>query len=440
MRKGIILAVMLAIIATVAGCAFHGLLPAFLLPGNLLPGGGETAMPAATTSPVVTTEPTTATPATTEDPTPEPTPTTAPAPKPYDTVARYESAMPEGLTLALEYDRYATPLDYFVALKSGKVYEKASVESKKLLSFSAGTRYRVDKSVLGEDGKSHWYHVLWSDKTGSRSGYVKHSAGQARSFRLGMLLDRAKKLKDQTDMGQTVFITNYKDAHGKPPALPGGKEQDAWGYRRSQSAPAYSEASTKSAFRYAPDGLLGHKLEETGGMTKIFFPTFGEAYWVQNKYVSKEDDAIATLMQVVAVDRLHQNSAVLEYKENGWKLIGLSYVSTGKEGGYSLKTPLGDFMAQGRYKQFYYYADGTKVIDGHAPWAVRFSGGGYLHGVPSKSSYDEAGKRQDKPAAESLRSLGTTPQSHMCVRNYTSFAKFLYDRFVKGQGAVIVLE
>ncbi len=436
MRKGIILAAMLMLAATVAGCAFCGLLPAFLLPGNPLPGSGETAAPTATATPAATAEPTVTVPAATSTPTPVPTA----APKPYDTVAQYESTMPEGLTMALEYDRYATPLDYFVALKSGKVYEKASGESKKLLSFSAGTRYRVDKSVLGEDGKSQWYHVLWSDKNGSHSGYVKHSAGQARSFRLGMMLERAKKLKDQTDMGQTVFIVNYKNAIGKPPALPGGKEQDAWGYRRSQSAPAYSDASTKSTFRYAPDGLLGHKLEEADGMTKIYFPTFGQAYWVQNKYVSKEEDAIASLRQVIAVDRLYQNTAVLEHTEGGWKVVGLSYITTGKEGGYSLKTPLGDFMAQGRYKQFYYYADGTKVIDGHAPWAIRFSGGGYLHGVPSKSSYDEAGKRQDKPAAESLRSLGTTPQSHMCVRNYTSFAKFMYDRFVKGQSAVIVVE
>lgn len=432
MKKGIILAAMLVLAAAAAGCAFHGLLPAFLLP--LLPA----PEPTATASPAPVTATPTATPAPTA--TPVPTATPKPAPKPYDTVARYGTEVPAGLTVALEYDDYAAPLDYFVAMKGGKVYAKATTDSKKLKSFSFGNRFRVDKQVLGEDGKSRWFHVLWSDKNGSHEGYIRESAGKARSFRLGMMLDRAMKLKDQTDMGETVFIVNYKNGNGQPPQLPGGKDADSFGYRRSQSAPAYAEADSKTAFRYAPDGLLGHRLEVSGSFTKIYFPTFGEARWVPSKYVSKHDDAIESLRQVIVVDRLNQNAAVFEYTEAGWKVVGMNYVSTGKEGKYSLKTPLGDFMGQDKYKRFYYYADGTKVIDGYAPWAIRFSGGGYLHGVPRNSTYDENGVRHDPPAGEALHTLGTTPQSHMCVRNYTSFAKFMYDWFVKGQCAVIVIE
>ena len=51
-----------------------------------------------------------------------------------------------------------------------------------------------------------------------------------------------------------------------------------------------------------------------------------------------------------------------------------------------------------------------------------------------------SGKRSDPKPAEALRTLGTTPQSHMCVRNFTSYAKFIYDWYVKGACAVIVLE
>ncbi len=435
MRKVRIVAAVLAVAAILAGCAFDRFIPAFLLPGHLLPAGTDTAAPSET-PPETTIVPIIAT----AEPTITPEPTPTPEPKPYDTVAHYSTEVPEGLIVALEYDRYATPLDYFVALKSGKVYQKATADSKKMASFSSGARYHVDKLVLGEDSKSHWYHVLWSDKNGNHEGYVMQSAGQARSFRLDMLLDRAVKLKAQTDLGETVFIANYKNVNGRPPVLSGGDDVDAWGYRRSQSAPAYAESGAKAVFRYAPDGLLGRRLEAIDGMTNVYFPTFDQAYWVPDKYLSGDGNAITDLRQVIVVDRKYQNQGVLEYTEEGWKVIGLSYVSTGKKGGYSMETPLGDFMGQGRFKRFYYYADGTKVIDGQAPWAIRFSGGGYLHGVPSKSSYDENGVRHDKPAAESLRSLGTTPQSHMCVRNYTSFAKFMYDWFVKGQCAVIVLE
>jgi hypothetical protein len=105
-----------------------------------------------------------------------------------------------------------------------------------------------------------------------------------------------------------------------------------------------------------------------------------------------------------------------------------------------VKTPLGDFMAQERVSKFYYYADGTKNIAGYAPYAIRFSGGGYMHGVPRDFKHSASGKRIDPGITEAIYTLGTTPQSHMCVRNYSSYAKFLYDRFVKGQWAVIVFE
>ena len=97
-------------------------------------------------------------------------------------------------------------------------------------------------------------------------------------------------------------------------------------------------------------------------------------------------------------------------------------------------------MTQGKSTRFYYYQDGTTNIDGYAPWALRFSGGGYLHGVPRRIHMDANGNWNDPGPAESLSTLGTTPQSHMCVRNFTSFAKFMYDRFVPNGSAVIVFE
>jgi hypothetical protein len=97
-------------------------------------------------------------------------------------------------------------------------------------------------------------------------------------------------------------------------------------------------------------------------------------------------------------------------------------------------------MAIQRRFKFLYYHDGTTDIAGYAPYTIRFSGGGYLHGVPRVYGKDEFGNLVDPGHAESLRSLGTTPRSHMCVRNYTSHAKFLYDWVDIGSCAVIVIE
>lgn len=439
MKKGFILAVCIVLAAAIAGCELQAVIPAFLLPAGF---GSGTPAPDATATPEslpmetsVTAEPSAA-----GTPTPTPEATSTAEPEPYPVLQRYESAVPDGLTVALQYKKYATPLNYFVALKSGSVYEKPDAKSKKLRSFTLGVRLGLDKFVQGPDGKTKWYHVTWSDDKGAHEGYAKESTGRGRSFRLGMMAERVTLLQAEAGRENTVYIINYKNRRGLPPALPGGAAADAAGNRRDQSAPAYLAPDVKSAFRYAPDGLLGTKLEKKDGFTKVWFPTFNEARWVPDKYISKEADAIPALIQTVVVDRLNQNSAAFAFENGAWKLISMTFVSTGKSGGYALKTPLGDFMAQTGVSKFYYYKDGTKELEGYAPYAVRFSAGGYLHGVPRKFKYDETGHRSDPGLAESIRTLGTTPQSHMCVRNYTSYAKFIYEWFKKGQCAVIVIE
>jgi len=63
----------------------------------------------------------------------------------------------------------------------------------------------------------------------------------------------------------------------------------------------------------------------------------------------------------------------------------------------------------------YYVKDGTSEIAGYAPYASRFTNGAYIHGVPVQYPH--------KNIIEYSPSLGTTPRSHMCVRNASSHAK-----------------
>ena len=58
-----------------------------------------------------------------------------------------------------------------------------------------------------------------------------------------------------------------------------------------------------------------------------------------------------------------------------------------------------------------------------------------------KYEFDSEGNR--KPVytyTESILSIGTVPESHMCIRNFTSHAKFMYDWIVIGSCSVIVFE
>lgn len=87
--------------------------------------------------------------------------------------------------------------------------------------------------------------------------------------------------------------------------------------------------------------------------------------------------------------------------------------------------------------------DPQTEISGFAPYALRFSGGGYIHGVPidfklGQNQYNTS-PTDSKNYEEYLITIGTTPRSHKCVRNFTSHAKFLYDWAEIGSTAVIAI-
>ena len=80
----------------------------------------------------------------------------------------------------------------------------------------------------------------------------------------------------------------------------------------------------------------------------------------------------------------------------------------------------------------YFWTAGTKEIGVIAPCARRFRNVGHIRGVPVNLPRKEI--------IEYSWSLGTTPRSHMCVRNATSHAKFIYDWAPTWSTLVIVIE
>lgn len=425
--------VLLALCFVLSACALTGGVLSPLAPAE------NTGLPDVQTSPLPTDPTTTPTETTTPTPMPTATPTATPTDT-YPVLQRYNSTVPVSLKINLAYSNYATPLDYFVALKSATLRAAPDGKAQKIRAVGAGDRFPLVAQVQAADGKTAWYQVRYSGKSGEHTGYIIATAGKARSFRLEQMLGKVQELAAVADLDNTVYVRNYKNHNGKPPALVDGSPVDELGYNRSQSAPAYLDKE-KTGFTYVPDGMMGRLLESADGLSRVYFPSIGAQRWVPDQYLSdKGKDAIAELTQAVVVDRAYQNIAVFEKQNGAWAVISMNFISTGKNGGYSLPTPLGDFMAQEKVTKFFYYKDGTKTIDGYAPWGIRFCGGGYLHGVPRSIHYDANGKRVLPPTAEALRSLGTTPQSHMCVRNYTSHAKFMYDWVKIGSAAVLVIE
>ncbi len=358
-------------------------------------------------------------------------------------VKEYKTVLPEAMDIALKYEMYhLVSYDYLLILSDGvNVREKPGTNSKVLKTVPAYTKLSLLHEIQGqyiEGAKSDiWYRVFWKENDQVQYGYVINRLGEPRRFQFDKMLASIETLKQKIEDGTMGFVSNQRNRNGSPPAY-NGKNQDVFGNERYQSAPGYAQPSDASDFRYIPDGTLVSVTGEKNGFYEVGITGVDGIFWIPQKYVSFKNVPEA-LSQVIAVDRRNQNEGVFEYTEGRWRLISYTFATTGVKAKYKYETPLGYFMAIEKKPSFKYVEDGTTNIAGYAPYAIRFSGGGFIHGVPVDYK-KENGKLVDPGMREYLATIGSTPRSHKCVRNYTSHAKFLYDWIEIGKSAVIVIE
>lgn len=233
------------------------------------------------------------------------------------------------------------------------------------------------------------------------------------------------------------ILQNYKNRNGIAPLVKNSTideyhaVEDMYGIQRSQSAPFYHAGDLSAPERYGRDGSLVAILRDSADYMKITPASFGEIWMVPAKYVKPL--SATDFQKIIFVDRTNQNIATLEYADSVWLVRSMNPISTGvHKPPYKRATPPGVFVLQGKVKEMLFMKDGTHEEGGFSPWASRFSGGAYLHGVPVNYP--------DSTVTEYSNSLGTTPRSHMCVRNATSHAKFIYDWAPVGKTLVVVFD
>lgn len=207
--------------------------------------------------------------------------------------------------------------------------------------------------------------------------------------------------------------------------------QDKYGVERYQSAPLYALADTLTPERYATDGCLLRIDGQEGSFLKVCHIYYGGEWLVPPRFV--KNIGKPRFDRVACVDVTNQNIATVERTDSAWLVRSMNPATTGAHNPpYGKETPPGIFVVQEKKPKMYYYVDGTTRIAGYAPWASRFSNGGYIHGVPTNDP--------DGSIIEYGWTLGTTPRSHMCVRNASSHAKFVYDWAPVFGSLVIVIE
>ncbi|ABR49101.1 hypothetical protein Amet_2951 [Alkaliphilus metalliredigens QYMF] len=354
---------------------------------------------------------------------------------------QYEASLPEGLNDSIQYFEYDMDYDYFLITNEGgaEILENPVPDATVVARVENLDKVSLLQRLEGEvfEDSTIWYRVAFENGNEIKEGYLHSTEGTPRNFRFDRMQDAINELREQVAQGALHFISNYKYENGVPPQE-GDAAVDEYGYRVYHSAPAYEQADTDSEFRYIPDGILVRILDETDELYHVNVPTFNGDFYVPKQYIDPEV-TLSQLNHVIVVDRDQQNQASFELNENELNLVSYTLATTGIAGDFSFVTTLGSYKSIQKRERFEYLESGTQDIAGYAPFAIRFTGGAYIHGVPV--AYEEQdGEQVDPGLIESLHTIGTFPRSNMCVRNFTSHAEFLYNWMDSVNGAVIVIE
>lgn len=243
----------------------------------------------------------------------------------------------------------------------------------------------------------------------------------------------------QRDTVKWVVLQNYKNLNREAPLVRSyvrnayKRVADTLGVERYQSVPLYLLTDTLTPERYGRDGTIAYLQGREGSFCRVFPATFEEEWLVPERYLKPLADS-TLFHHVVFVDRRDQNICTLEWTGRGeWKIRSMNPATTGRHAPpYAQETPLGMYLIQQKKTRMVFLKDGSTATGGYAPYASRFTNGAYIHGVPVNVPRTAM--------IEYSWSLGTTPRSHMCVRNATSHSKFIFDWAPTEQALVVVIE
>ncbi|WP_321328567.1 SH3 domain-containing protein [uncultured Ilyobacter sp.] len=281
------------------------------------------------------------------------------------------------------------------------------------------------EEVTNKQG-TKWYKVL--DKNG-REVYVHSSVVEKRIFRFNTMVDNLNRLdtfinseleKDRTIAFIRAYVPNPNNVNLK-------RKKDRYGNVADQSAVAYSERGTL----FVPDSTIisiDENQVSENDMTEIKVSYATEkSISVHNSFISKSPKINRSPNRAIVIDTINQNFGVFERMKGEWVLVSYVYSKTGSKSRLGFRTPKGFFIVPNAKKIMTYNSEiGEK--QGYAQYAIRFSGGGYIHATPF--SYDE-----DKEATKGRKegALGTYPGTRKCVRNKEDHAKFLFDWVLRGK-------
>ena len=229
---------------------------------------------------------------------------------------------------------------------------------------------------------------------------------------------------------ELYIVTEYKPLSRDKPS-----EKDRFGNKNNQSIVGYANSKKKGEIINIPDQTIFKIIGEENNMLKIETPFYGGPYFIEkeeNTY-KKVENIKGEVNKFVAIDPNSQTEVLFQRnpETEKYEVVTYSYVTTGKDGWGSYETPHGAFLIAFTrpYMTFTRHArEGDKTIPGRsdltvagsAKYAVRFSGGGYMHGIPV--GFNFKGSTLNTGTAQKI---GTYRDSHKCVRHFDDQIEFI---------------
>lgn len=336
-------------------------------------------------------------------------------------ISVFDNKIPEDVPFVEKFQGgHPKLLDYaFVLTRVANLREYPGTNTRIITKYGYGKRLQLLERVMFQSNE--WYKVR--DEKGTE-GYISANVVTKRIFRFELALDKVKKLENFIN----TAVANKQELYTVDTYVPNPSNsnivqaKDKYGTTIDQNLVAVSATTGEKIF--VPDRSVVKIISRGATTSRIKALSIPEELIVPNSKLNKRPFIKPDFRKVITVDLKNQNLMIFEKdSSNQWNLISYVYSKTGTPSAIGFETPRGYFtVSNGKFVMDYNDENGQK--QGNARFALRFCGGGYLHGTPI--NLQEEVNREFYMKQKEL-TLGTYPGTRKCIRTTEPHAKFLFD-------------
>lgn len=343
---------------------------------------------------------------------------------------KYENIIPMSVHVNIMNNEAEPEYLNYVFIKSidAPIREDSSIYSKEIVRFPFNTKLKVLEKV--ESNGNEWYKIELKDKNEKKvQGYISAMLVTFRKFKFEEMNNRVHKLSEflQSEAAKGKELVSVNTYVPNPSNQNMSRAKDKYGVSADQNAKASHNGETI----FIPDRSLMSIESAKGNDVYVNALSIPEKSLKVNKNViTRYPEVSANFRKAIVIDLENENQGIFQKNSEGqWELISYTLNKTGMESTLGFETPRGYFIVP-VLKYEMGYRDEYNNAAGMAKYAIRFSGGGYIHGTPVNF---EENINRDFFLREKDGTLGTVEGTRKCIRNMESHIKFLFDWVTNGK-------